>query len=115
MQEPFVKVSLSDYSDMLENRFVYAQNWWGSEGTESLWYLVKDLILESAPYMDSDKTSPHYLVDNYVVNSEIVSREEFEDENYYISNRDKYETFEEYAENEATLWNEDFALINLGC
>ena len=112
--QAFVKISLDDYSDMLDERFRDAQKWWGSEKTAALWEYVKDYILECAPYMDENKTAPKYIVDNYVVNSEIVSREEFETEDYYISNREDYETFDEYALNVGILYTEDYVLLNLG-
>lgn len=114
MTEQFVKISVDMYADMLEARFCEAQNLWGSEKTKALWGDVKDLILENAPYMDPDNTNPSYIVDNYVVNSEIVSREDWENDDYYITGKEKYEDFDDYADNVGYVRNGDYVLINFG-
>lgn len=84
-----IKIDSDVYSEILDDRFNSAQEWWGDEKTEALWPLFRDLICEVG--IKPDKANPKYVVDNFVVNSEIISKDEFLDENYSSYYYNKYD------------------------
>lgn len=112
--KPFVKISVDDYDYLLDKSFEASKAEWGGDATIALWDQVKQLILDIAPNLEPDHNSPGYVVDNYLVNSDMVSREEFEDPNYFIFDRDVYDSFEEYAQKNGVVWNENYVCLNLG-
>lgn len=109
-----IDITRDVFEDMLDDRFNYAQETWGDNKTKAMWEYVEPVIMDTLDAILLEHRSPKYIVDNYIVNSEIVSREEFEDPNYCIPTRDQYSCFEDYAENEGIIYDEDFVVINLG-
>ncbi len=105
----YQSIPMGIYQDILCRRFVEAQSWWGTKKTEALWgqflYLVEKHGI--APN-DSD---PHTVVDNYVVNSEIVSREDYENNRYPIR-LFGCESFEDLCE-KSIIHNNEYAMINI--
>ena len=107
-----IKMDIDSYTKLLDERFEYAQKQWGNDKTEHCWEMFRNYIEEIADELNPQYTSPSYIVDNFVINSDLVSREEFEkDCNNVFGN---YETFADYCENNAVLYNDDYAIINLG-
>lgn len=107
-----IKMDIDSYMELLDERFSYAQENWGDEKTKHCWEMFRNYIEDIAEDLNPQYTSPTYLVDNFVVNSELVSRDEFEKD--WNNDFGNYETFADYCEKNAVLYNEDYAIINLG-
>ena len=101
--EATVSIPMSDYIELLEERFKTAPQDWHSEAADSLWPQYIELIEQVGP---GQNTSPSVVVDNYLVNGEFVNREEFSE--LYP----EYEGgWEQFCQNNATVYNESYALI----
>lgn len=98
--------------ELLDERFECAQERWGNDKTKHCWEMIRNYIEDIAEDINPQYTAPSYIVDNFVVNSDLVSREEFEKN--WNNEFENYESFAEYCENNAVLYNEDYAIINLG-
>lgn len=109
-----ITITNNIYEQMLNDRFRDMQASYGDYKTKAMWDMVLDLLVDTAFCRKPEDNDPYVLVDNYIVNSEIVSREEFEDPNYYITDRDQYEDFEQYAQENGIVYNDDYVVINLG-
>ena len=102
-------IPMDIYIDMLDDRFGQAQEWWGTPKTKALWGEYLELIkrVGIAPN-DSD---PKVVVDNYVVNSEIVSREDFK-EGRFPAYCTECQTFEDLCK-KAIIHNKDYAMMQV--
>lgn len=110
----YIQITTDTFETMLDRQFKYAQEHWGNYKTEAMWPIVKDMMIDAADCRKPEHNDPSYLVDNYVINAEIISRDEFEDPDFYISDRDEYEDFAGYAEAHGLLWTDDYVLVHFG-
>ena len=101
------QIPMDIYADMLDDRFRLAQEWLGDDKTAALWSEYLELIKECG--VSPEHADPKEVVDNYVVNSEIVSREEWE-RGEYPTYSTAYETWDEVCGN-AIVSNDEYALM----
>ena len=88
----------------LEERMkVCEERGWVSEAAEALWQQALDMV--EACGIGENCTSPSYFVDNYCINGEFYSKEEWMTQN----NTDEDEEWRQFCEDECILYNEDFA------
>lgn len=102
----FIQIPVEDYLKMLEQRFeVCKQRGWVDEMQEDLFPQVLDLIKENG--VDPEKSSPSYIVDNYCVNGEFISREDFE------ANPDWYSSYDDWSDvqDNALVSNDEYACM----
>lgn len=106
----------------LESRYDEVKSQWGNDASEALWEQALTLVAECG--LGSNISSPSYFVDNYLINGEFVSRE-----NFYKSDCDSYgiELTEEQNEQgsyielndeqweqvtqDALIYNDDYACL----
>lgn len=105
--EATVSIPMSDYIELLEERFKTAPQDWHSEAADSLWPQYIELIEDAGP---GQNTSPSYVVDNYLINGEFVSKEDWS-ESYPEAYRRHQGNWEQFCENEALIYNDLHALI----
>lgn len=87
----YVTILMDDYIQLLEERFeVCEARGWVGDAARSLFPQILDLISEVG--VDADKSSPSYVVDNYCVNGEFISRKAFE------ANPDWYPGYEDWSD-----------------
>lgn len=103
----YVQILMDDYLQLLEERFEVCEsrNWVGDAERE-LFPLVLDLISEVG--VDPEKSAPSYLVDNFCVNGEFISREEFEEHPDWYSS---YDDWDEVCDN-ALVSTDDYACMS---
>lgn len=107
--EQSVSIPMSVYIDLLSNRFKEMGNHAGEEAL-ALWPRFLDLIEETGP---GDNTSPSYVVDNYLINGEFVSKNAWSNE--YPTRYQEYQgNWQQFCENEAIIYDDNYACLNLG-
>lgn len=102
----YIQIPVEDYLDMLENRFeVCKQRGWVGEAEESLFPQFLDIIEDAG--VDPEYSSPSVVVDNYCVNGEFISREDFE------KHPDLYPYYEDWddVQDNAFISNDEFACM----
>lgn len=105
--EATVSIPMSDYIELLEERFKTAPKDWHSEAADSLWPQYIELIEDAGP---GEHTAPSYVVDNYLVNGEFVSKEDWA-ESYSKSYEQYAGNWEQFCEDRAIIYNDSYALI----
>ena len=125
MNNKTFEVSVDFIIDALQERYDNVKDLWGGEAAHELWEQALSMVEECG--IGDDVTSPSYFVDNYLINSEFVSKEE--DKNWWLdceyenlSDDDKefYEFEEEYIEQKwkeycsenAMLYNDEYACLS---
>lgn len=108
-----VQIDIVDYLDMVDKELKEAINAWGGP---SHWAL-KDKLLDLLESWDGgDVPSPSVVSDNWVVNGEIIEREEDFTPNGQAS--DFYEQYngnwDEFCENEGQIWDDKYCCVRLG-
>lgn len=102
----FVEILMDDYIQLLEERFeVCEARGWVGDAQRELFPQVLDLISEVG--VDPEKSSPSYVVDNYCVNGEFISREDFEENPDWYSS---YDDWDDVRDN-ALFSNDDYACM----
>lgn len=103
----YVEILMEDYLQLLEERFEVceARNWVGDAERE-LFPLVLDLISEVG--VDPKKSAPSYVVDNFCVNGQFISREKFEKHPEWYSS---YDDWDEVRDN-ALVSTDDYACMS---
>lgn len=102
----YIQIPVEDYLEMLEQRFeVCKQRGWVGDAQESLFPQVLDLIEEVG--VSPENSSPSYIIDNYCVNGEFISREDFEE------NPDWYPSYDDWSDvqDNALVSNEEYACM----
>lgn len=103
----YVQISMDDYLQLLEDRFeVCDDRGWVGDAARELFPLVLDLISEVG--VDPKNSAPSYVVDNFVINGDFISREEFEEHpNLYSS----YDDWDEVRD-DALVSTDDYACMS---
>ena len=85
----YVEILMDDYIQLLEDRFeVCEARGWVGNAARILFPQILDLISEVG--VDPENSSPSIVVDNYCINGEFISREDFE------ANPDWYPSYEDW-------------------
>lgn len=103
----YVQILMDDYLQLLEERFEVCEscNWVGDAERE-LFPLVLDLISEVG--VDPEKSAPSYVVDNFCVNGEFISREDFEEHPDWYSSYDDWDE----VRDDALVSTDDYACMS---
>ena len=113
MKTNMIDVSVEFVIDALQARFDEVVNKWGCDASESLWDQALDIVAECG--LGEHVTSPSIFVDNYLINGEFVSKiadvEQWLDANQPNGEKDLDEAWQEYCENNAILFNDDYACL----
>lgn len=102
----YIQIPVEDYLEMLEQRFeVCKQRGWVGEAQEELFPQFFGLIGEVG--FDPENSSPSIVVNNYCVNGEFISREDFE------ANPDWYPSYDDWSDvqDNALVSNDDYACM----
>ena len=103
----YVQILMDDYLQLLEERFeVCEARQWAGDAERELFPLVLDLISEVG--VDPEKSAPSYVVDNFCVNGEFISRKEFEEHPDWYSS---YDDWDEVRDN-ALVSTDDYACMS---
>lgn len=107
-------VSIEFVIDALQSRYDDVAGLWGCEASQQLWEQVLDTV--EACGLDGNVTSPSYFVDNYLVNGEFVSKDDahwwLSCDSSSLSQDEISEKWLEYCENNACLYNDDYACLS---
>ena len=110
-----IEVNANFVTEALQARYDEVVNEWGCDASESLWDQALDIVAECG--LGEHVTSPSVFVDNYLINGEFVSKiadvEHWLDGNQPNGEKDLDEAWQEYCENNAILFNDDYACLNL--
>lgn len=103
----YVQILMDDYIQLLEERFdVCKARGWVGDAERELFPEVLELISDAG--IDPDHSAPSYVVDNYCVNGEFISRDDFEkNPDYYPS----YEDWDDVCDN-ALVSNDNYACMS---
>lgn len=95
------------YIELLDDRYNFVRDkfGWGDSATDSLWPDLMEYIEQVG--VPADNADPKYIVDNYCVNGEFISREDFEENLDWYSS---YEDWDEVREN-ALISNDEYACM----
>lgn len=102
----YVEILMDDYIQLLEDRFkVCEARGWVGDAARNLFPQILDLIEEVG--VDPENSSPSIVVDNYCVNGEFISREDFE------AHPDWYRRYEDwnYVQDNALVSNDEYACM----
>ena len=125
MNNQTFEVSIQFIIDALQARYNNVKDLQGCEAAHELWEQALDIV--SGCGIGDNITSPSDFVDNYLLGSEFVSKED--DKNYYLDceyddlSEDDKEVYEceaeyieqkwdEYVTNNACLYNDDYACLS---
>jgi len=70
------------YEELLDRRMGEVFDLWGNKDLERLYPKLKELIRECPPA--PEYTDPRYIIDNYLVNSEVVDRKGFTEDGEWM-------------------------------
>ena len=114
-----IQVSSEFVIDALQARYDEVENLWGCDASAALWEQALQLVEECG--LGENVTSPSIYVDNYLVNGDFTSKKN--DVEYWISETSysdaNYESCEdtfnsawnEYCQDNALIYNDDFACL----
>ena len=105
--EATVSIPMSDYIELLEERFKTAPQDWHSEAADSLWPQYIELIEDAGP---GQNAAPSYVVDNYLINGEFISKKDWA-ESYPESYKEYQGNWEQFCQDMAIIYNELYTLI----
>lgn len=110
-----IEVNANFVTEALQARFDEVENLWGCPASMSLWGQALDVVAECG--LGEHVTSPSIFVDNYLVNGDFVSKiadvERWLDDNQPNGKKDLDEAWLEYCENNAILFNDEYACLRL--
>ena len=99
--------------DALQARYDEVKDLWGCDASASLWEQALQLVAECG--LGENVTSPSIYVDNYLINGEFVSNiadvEHWLDSNQPNGANDLDEAWEEYCQDNAVIYNDEYACI----
>ena len=108
-----IEVNANFVTEALQARYDEVENKLGCDASESLWDQALDVVAECG--LGEHVTSPSIFVDNYLINGEFVSKiadvEQWFDSNQPNGEKDLDEAWDEYCENNAILFNDDYACL----
>ena len=115
MNNQTFEVSIDFIIDALQARYDNVKEVWGGEAAHKLWKQALQLVEECG--IGENVTSPSIFVDNYLINGEFVSKED--DKQYWLdseyddlSQDEIDEEWLEYCQNNACLYNDDYACLS---
>ena len=124
MNNKTFNVSIQFIIDALEARYDSVKDLWGDEAAQQLWEQALAMVEECG--IGDNVTHPSIFVDNYLINGEFVSKEDDKqhwlDSEYETLSEDDKERYEceaeyieqkwqEYCENNACLYNDNYACL----
>ena len=113
MKTNMINVPVEFVIDALQARYDEVENKWGCPASMSLWDQALDVVAECG--LGEHVTSPSIFVDNYLINGEFVSKiadvEHWLDDNLPNGEKDIDEAWQEYCENNAILFNDEYACL----
>ena len=108
-----IEVNANFVTEALQARYDEVKNLWACDASMSLWDQALDIVAECG--LGEHVTSPSIFVDNYLINGEFVSKiadvEQWLDDNQPNGEKDLDEAWWEYCENNAILFNADYACL----
>ena len=108
-----INVSIEFIIDALQARYDEVKELWGCDASEALWEQALQLVEECG--LGENVTSPNFFVDNYLINGEFVSKaadvEQWLDDNCPNSENDLDEAWQEYCQDNALIYNNEYACI----
>ena len=119
MKSNMINVSVEFVIDALQARYDDVKELWGNDASEALWEQALQLVEECG--LGENITSPSIYVDNYLINGDFTSKRD--DLEYWISETSYSDTnyescedtfnnaWDEYCQDNALIYNEDFACL----
>ena len=99
--------------DALQARYDEVKELWGCDASAALWEQALQLVEDCG--LGENVTSPSIYVDNYLINGEFVSKitdvEHWLDSNQPNGANDLDEAWEEYCQDNAIVYNDEYACI----
>ena len=115
-----IEVNANFVTEALQARFDEVVDKWGCDASESLWDQALDMVADCG--LGEHVTSPNIFVDNYFINGDFVSKTEdvahwvsetsYSDANYESCEITFNDAWQEYCENNAILFNDDYACLS---
>ena len=109
-------VSIDFIIDTLQARYDKVKGLWGGDAAHELWEQALSMVEDCG--IDDNVANPSYFVDNYLINGEFVSKED--DKNWWLgcgsdelSEDEINEEWVEYCQNNACLYNDDYACLSI--
>ena len=108
-----IEVNANFVTEALQARYDDVKNLWGCEAAHDLFDQALDIVAECG--LGEHVTSPNVFVDNYLINGEFVSK--IADVEYWLDSdqpngeKDLDEAWQEYCENNAILFNDEYACL----
>ena len=113
MKTNMINVPVEFVIDALQARYDEVKDLWGCDASASLWEQALQLVEDCG--LGENVTSPSIHVDNYLINGEFVSKiadvEHWLDSNQPNGANDLDEAWEEYCQDNALLYNAEYACI----
>ena len=113
MKSNMINVPVEFVIDALQARYDEVKEMWGCDASASLWEQALQLVEECG--LGENVTSPSIYVDNYLINGEFVSKiadvEHWLDSNQPNGANDLHEAWEEYCQDNALLYNDEYACL----
>ena len=108
-----INVTVEFVIDALQARYDDVKELWGCDASASLWEQALQSAAERG--LGENVTSPSIYVDNYLINGEFVSKiadvEHWLDSNQPNGANDLDEAWDEYCQDNAIVYNEEYACI----
>ena len=108
-----IEVNANFVTEALQARYDDVKNLWGCEAAHDLFDQALDIVAECG--LGEHVTSPNVFVDNYLINGEFVSKiadvEYWLDDNLPNGEKDLDEAWQDYCENNAILFNDQYACL----
>ena len=108
-----INVPVEFVIDALQARYDEVKEVWGCDASALLWEQALQSVAERG--LDKNVTSPSIYVENYLINGEFVSKiadvEHWLDSNQPNGANDLDEAWEEYCQDNALLYNDEYACI----
>ena len=104
----YQEIPMYIYISLLDDRYNFVRDkfGWGDSATDSLWPALIEYIEELG--VPAENADPKYIVDNYCVNGNFISREDFDadpDSYLYYGN-----TWQDICDN-ALIYNDEYACM----
>ena len=117
MKNNMINVPVEFVIDALQARYDEVEHEWACDASASLWDQALDIVAECG--LGEHVTSPSIFVDNYLINGEFVSKEkdfdqwskDYEDRYDFSDSLEVIEAWQDYCENNAILFNDQYACL----
>lgn len=88
----YQQIPMHIYIDLLDDRYNFVRDHfhWGNEASDALLPQLMEFIEEVG--VSPENSDPKFVIDNYCINGEFISREQFEE------NPDFYSSYEDWDE-----------------